>query len=219
MNILDRIDEIRANSVTPEEFEKAWGMNVDEYRQKIRAFSKEQDAELAAKKKQQSKRVIIVTRPAASPKKVVYGRSKNSMRAASSAIMSRNRAHNIGKYTLAGLAERKKAMMDAMKIIKARLEELTAQGLDLQTSRQEIMNELGITAVAGMKSGRQHVKKGKIDLSVINVSALEGKGIDLSRLDVGALGQMKLSGLESIGGSGGKASRRKGGKGPKGPRY
>ena len=40
-NLLDRLDEVRTNSVTPEEFEKAWGMSVEEYREQIRAEKRE----------------------------------------------------------------------------------------------------------------------------------------------------------------------------------
>lgn len=159
MNLLERMDEVRANSVTPEDFEKAWGMSVEEYRQRINAFSKEQDAELAAKKKREPKRIVEVT--------------------------------------------------------NKRTGELLVHGMDLQTIRQEVLDELGIAALGEMRRDRQRKKKGKTDLSVIDVRALKAQGIDLSKLEVGAKGQLKLSGMDRIGGAGGKASRRKGGKGPK----
>lgn len=35
MNIIDRIDEIKANSVTPEKFEEVWGRNLDEFMEEL----------------------------------------------------------------------------------------------------------------------------------------------------------------------------------------
>ena len=37
MNLIDRIDEIRANSVTDEEFKKVWGTSIDEHVDKMMA--------------------------------------------------------------------------------------------------------------------------------------------------------------------------------------
>lgn len=49
-NLLDRIDEVRANSVTPEKFEKMWGYTIDEYLDKMMAKVAEIDAQNEAKK-------------------------------------------------------------------------------------------------------------------------------------------------------------------------
>lgn len=38
MNLLEKIDELRANSVTPEQFKRVWGMSIDEYLEKMRKF-------------------------------------------------------------------------------------------------------------------------------------------------------------------------------------
>ena len=49
MNLLEKIDELRAQSVTPEQFKTVWGMSIEEYLDKMMAFVEEQKA--AAKKK------------------------------------------------------------------------------------------------------------------------------------------------------------------------
>jgi hypothetical protein len=48
--LLDRIDEVRANSVTPEKFEKMWGYSIDEYLDKMMAKAAEIDAQTQGKK-------------------------------------------------------------------------------------------------------------------------------------------------------------------------
>jgi hypothetical protein len=49
MTLLEKIDELRAQSVTPEMFEKTWGYSVEEYLDKMMAFVEQQKA--ATKKK------------------------------------------------------------------------------------------------------------------------------------------------------------------------
>ena len=49
MNLLEKIDELRAQSVTPEQFKAVWGMSIEEYLDKMMAFVEEQKT--AAKKK------------------------------------------------------------------------------------------------------------------------------------------------------------------------
>lgn len=51
MNLLEKIDELRANSVTPEKFQKMWGYSIDEYVDKMEALFEQLDAEDAAAKK------------------------------------------------------------------------------------------------------------------------------------------------------------------------
>lgn len=51
MNLLEKIDELRAQSVTPEKFEKMWGYTIDEYLDKMMAIVERLDAEDAAAKK------------------------------------------------------------------------------------------------------------------------------------------------------------------------
>jgi hypothetical protein len=42
--IIERIDEIRANSVTNEEFKKVWGVSIEEYVSKLMDWVKEFDS-------------------------------------------------------------------------------------------------------------------------------------------------------------------------------
>lgn len=51
MSIMDRIDHLRANTVTDQEFEKLWGKSMDEHMARIMDHVKEFDAKLAASKK------------------------------------------------------------------------------------------------------------------------------------------------------------------------
>lgn len=51
MNLLEKIDELRAQSVTPEKFEKMWGYSIDTYVDKMMALVEQLDAEDAAAKK------------------------------------------------------------------------------------------------------------------------------------------------------------------------
>ena len=51
MNLLEKIDELRAQSVTPEKFEKMWGYSIDAYVDKMMALVEQLDAEDAAAKK------------------------------------------------------------------------------------------------------------------------------------------------------------------------
>ena len=50
MNLLEKIDELRAQSVTPEKFEKMWGYTIDEYVDKMEAMFEQLDAEDGAAK-------------------------------------------------------------------------------------------------------------------------------------------------------------------------
>jgi hypothetical protein len=51
MNLLEKIDELRANSVTPEKFQKMWGYSLDEYLKKMMRFAEELDAQDATVRK------------------------------------------------------------------------------------------------------------------------------------------------------------------------
>ena len=44
MSIIERIDEIRANSVTDVEFKKFWGVSIEEHVQKMMEFARKYDA-------------------------------------------------------------------------------------------------------------------------------------------------------------------------------
>lgn len=44
MNLLEKIDELRAMSVTPEQFEKMWGYTIEEYVEKMMKFVAEEEA-------------------------------------------------------------------------------------------------------------------------------------------------------------------------------
>lgn len=44
MTLLEKIDELRAQSVTPEQFKTVWGITIEEYLEKMAAFVEEQKA-------------------------------------------------------------------------------------------------------------------------------------------------------------------------------
>jgi len=50
MNLLQRIDEVRANSVTPERFMKVWGVSIEQHLDEMMAFVMEQNAKNASAK-------------------------------------------------------------------------------------------------------------------------------------------------------------------------
>lgn len=56
MNLLEKIDEMRAKSVTREKFKAMWGYSIDEYLDKMMAIVEEQDAKDAAAEKKESSR-------------------------------------------------------------------------------------------------------------------------------------------------------------------
>lgn len=45
MNLLGKIDELRAMSVTPEQFKKMWGYSIEEYMTKMMRFVEERKAQ------------------------------------------------------------------------------------------------------------------------------------------------------------------------------
>ena len=45
MNVIERIDEIRANSVTDAEFKRIWGISIDEHVKQLMDFARKFDAE------------------------------------------------------------------------------------------------------------------------------------------------------------------------------
>lgn len=48
MNLLEKIDELRAQKVTPEKFEETWGVSIEDHLDRLMAFVEEQ--ETASKK-------------------------------------------------------------------------------------------------------------------------------------------------------------------------
>lgn len=42
MNLLEKIDEICANKVTPERFEQVWGVSIEEHLDRLMEFVEEQ---------------------------------------------------------------------------------------------------------------------------------------------------------------------------------
>jgi hypothetical protein len=44
MNLLEKIDELRAMSVTPEQFKQMWGYTIEEYVEKMMKFVAEEEA-------------------------------------------------------------------------------------------------------------------------------------------------------------------------------
>ena len=45
MNLLEKINELRAHSVTPEQFKKMWGYSIEEYMAKMMRFVDERKAQ------------------------------------------------------------------------------------------------------------------------------------------------------------------------------
>ena len=54
-NIIDKIDAIKANSVTEKEFKKARGISLDEHMNKMIAYVKDADARIAEERKNAAK--------------------------------------------------------------------------------------------------------------------------------------------------------------------
>lgn len=42
MNLLEKIDELRAQKVTPEKFEETWGVSIEDHLDRLMAFVEEQ---------------------------------------------------------------------------------------------------------------------------------------------------------------------------------
>lgn len=49
MNLLEKIDELRAQSVTAEKFEEVWGLSIEDHLDRLMAFVTEQEAADAQK--------------------------------------------------------------------------------------------------------------------------------------------------------------------------
>ena len=49
MNLLEKIDELRAQSVTAEKFEEVWGLSIEDHLDRLMAFVAEQEAADAQK--------------------------------------------------------------------------------------------------------------------------------------------------------------------------
>lgn len=45
MNLLEKIDELRAQSVTAEKFEEVWGLSIEDHLNRLMAFVEEQKAQ------------------------------------------------------------------------------------------------------------------------------------------------------------------------------
>lgn len=54
-NILDKIDAIKANSVTEKEFKSVWGISLDEHMNKMMAHVRKTDARIAEERKNAAK--------------------------------------------------------------------------------------------------------------------------------------------------------------------
>ena len=54
-NILDKIDVIKANSVTEKEFKSVWGISLDEHMSKMMTYVQETDARIAEERKNAAK--------------------------------------------------------------------------------------------------------------------------------------------------------------------
>ena len=49
MNLLEKIEELRANKITPEKFEEVWGTNIEDYLDRLMEFVEQQDNKEAVK--------------------------------------------------------------------------------------------------------------------------------------------------------------------------
>lgn len=49
MNLLEKIEELRAQSVTPEQFELTWGYSIEDYLDRMMAFVEQQNAAVEKK--------------------------------------------------------------------------------------------------------------------------------------------------------------------------
>lgn len=54
-NIIDKIDAIKADSVTEKEFKSVWGISLDEHMNKMMAYVKDADARIAEERKNAAK--------------------------------------------------------------------------------------------------------------------------------------------------------------------
>lgn len=54
-NIIDRIDAIRANSVTDKQFRDTWGISLDEHMGKMMAYVQNTDARIRADRGREKK--------------------------------------------------------------------------------------------------------------------------------------------------------------------
>lgn len=71
MGLLDKIDEITTNGVTPEEFKKTWGYSIKEYVDDMNDFMRELEAEEAAEEEpiaDKTERRVVAALPAAAVK-------------------------------------------------------------------------------------------------------------------------------------------------------
>ena len=50
MSVMERIDFIRANSVTDEEFQQTWGYSIDDFSEKILKWTKKLDEQLECRR-------------------------------------------------------------------------------------------------------------------------------------------------------------------------
>lgn len=44
MNLIEKIDELRAQSVSPEQFKTVWGISIEDYLDKMMAFVEQQES-------------------------------------------------------------------------------------------------------------------------------------------------------------------------------
>ena len=54
-NIIDKIDAIKANSVTEKEFKNVWGISLDEHINKMMDYVQKADARIAKERKNAAK--------------------------------------------------------------------------------------------------------------------------------------------------------------------
>ena len=67
MNLLERIDEIQANSVTPEEFEETWGKSLEQYKSELADYVERLYEERRAEAEVVDHPAEVSHRPAAAP--------------------------------------------------------------------------------------------------------------------------------------------------------
>ena len=57
-NIIDKIDAIKANSVTKKEFKSVWGIGLDDHMKKVMEHVRETDVRIAAERKNAGKQLL-----------------------------------------------------------------------------------------------------------------------------------------------------------------
>ena len=235
MDLLDKMVEVTANSVTPEEFKETWGYSIDEHvgdmMDRIHKLEGKKAPTVELKeKKEPLKKVAITLAPAAS----------GSGRGYSGSGWYGGFAARYGGGLFA--AKRIAAQKKGLRHLEVRLKEMEAKGVDLTEALQRILQgqkdmrkqrryvvfgrketpRIGKEAVLALLAKRaEMMQRGdlvvELDLSKIDVSRLDLGRIGLTEADMKKLGSGMISTAGLISGAvrGASGGKGRGGKGPK----